>query len=148
MLVSSFSNCFHCGFYEGGLFHIFTPYGMYAPDGQEFEEFIRNNNCLILSVEDKKDDEAVSEGKNSSSASVNDTAKIEEQIEPEPEAVEDKPDASTSASVSFKPFVIEIGFDIRESNIDAEFIHINPLQKAAVGEGFCVDFPIPQKNTL
>ena len=113
---------FHCGFYEGGLFHIFTPYGMYAPDGQEFEEFIRNNNCVILSVEDKKDDEAVSEGNDSSSASVNDTAKIEEQIEPEPEAVEAKPDASTSASVAFKPFVIEIGFDIRESDIDAEFV--------------------------
>ena len=37
-----------------------------------------------------------------------------EQLEPEPETEE--------ASVSFKPFVIEIGFDFRESDIDAEYV--------------------------
>ena len=38
---------FHSRFYEHDLFHVFTPYGMYAPDGEEFEEFIRNNHCVI-----------------------------------------------------------------------------------------------------
>lgn len=48
---------FHCGYYEGGAFHIFTPYGMYSPDVDDRDgiEFIRNHNCLILSKEDEKE---------------------------------------------------------------------------------------------
>eukprot|EP00435_Cladocopium_sp_Y103_P053415 s1214_g17.t1 len=48
---------FHCGYYEGGAFHIFTPYGMYSPDVDDRDgiEFIRNNNCLILAKEDLKE---------------------------------------------------------------------------------------------
>ena len=48
---------FHCGYYEGGAFHIFTPYGMYSPDVDDSDgiEFIRNHNCLILSKEDMEE---------------------------------------------------------------------------------------------
>ena len=47
---------FHCGYYEGGAFHIFTPYGMYSPDVDDRDGVeIRNHNCLTLPKEDLKE---------------------------------------------------------------------------------------------